>query len=114
MEASLDGVGERLVSELIAIRACRLATEWVMPLTSEPPVPHVVWSNPIECRLRELFVAACFALDERILTLVREQVLEVTPLKKIGDLKVESYAVWGQVTVVSMELVVFGDIPLGI
>ena len=40
--------------------------------------------------------------------------MEVTPLEEIGDLEAESYAVWGRVTVVSMELAVLGDIPLGV
>ena len=46
--------------------------------------------------------------------LVREQVLEVTPLKEVGDFKAECYAVWGQVTMVSMELTVLGEIPFGV
>ena len=40
--------------------------------------------------------------------------MEVTLLEEIGELKAESYAVWGRVTVVSMELAVLGDIPLGV
>ena len=40
--------------------------------------------------------------------------MEVTPLEEIGDLEAESYAIWGEVTMVSMELVILGDIPLGV
>ena len=40
--------------------------------------------------------------------------MEVTPLEEIGDLEVEGYAVWCQVTVISMELAILGDIPLGV
>ena len=40
--------------------------------------------------------------------------MEVTPLEVVSDLKAESYAIWGRVTVVSMKLAVLGDIPLGI
>ena len=53
-------------------------------------------------------------LDKCVLTLVREQVLEVTLLEEVGDLEAQSYAVWGRVTVVSMEFAVLGDIPLGV
>ena len=38
----------------------------------------------------------------------------MTPLEEIGDLEAEGYAVWGRVTVISMKLVVLGDIPLGV
>ena len=38
----------------------------------------------------------------------------MTPLEEVGDLEVKSYAVWGRVAVVSMELAVLGDIPLGV
>ena len=40
--------------------------------------------------------------------------MEVTPLEEVDDFEAESYAVWGRVTVVSMELAVLGDIPLGV
>ena len=40
--------------------------------------------------------------------------MEMTPLEEVGDFEVESYAVWGRVTVVFMELAVLGDIPLGV
>ena len=38
LEAPLGGVREELVSRLTAARACRLAAEYVIPLTSEPPM----------------------------------------------------------------------------
>ena len=38
----------------------------------------------------------------------------MTPLEEISDLETEGYAVWGRVTVISMELAVLGDIPLGV
>ena len=38
MEAALGGVGEVMVSRLTASRACRLAAEYVIPLTFEPPM----------------------------------------------------------------------------
>ena len=38
----------------------------------------------------------------------------MTPLEVVSDFEAKSYAVWGRVTVVSMELAVLGDIPLGV
>ena len=38
LKATHGGVGEALVSRLTAAHACRLAVEYVIPLTSEPPV----------------------------------------------------------------------------
>ena len=40
--------------------------------------------------------------------------MEVTPLKEVGDLEADSYAIWGRVTVVSIKLAILCDIPLGV
>ena len=40
--------------------------------------------------------------------------MEVTPLEEIGNLEAECYAIWGQMTVISMKLAVLGNIPLGV
>ena len=38
----------------------------------------------------------------------------MAPLEKVGDLKVKRYALCGRMVVVSMELAIFGDVPLGV
>ena len=41
LEAALGGMGEVLISGWTTTRACRLAAEYVIPLTSEPLVMMV-------------------------------------------------------------------------
>ena len=70
--------------------------------------------NSFRCRLYRLFITACLTLDEGVFAPVREQVLEMTLLEEVGNLKASSHAVWGRVAMIPMELVIFGDIPLGV
>ena len=43
--------------------------------------------NSFRCRLCGLFIAVCLVLGEGIFALVREQVLEVTPLEEVDNLE---------------------------
>ena len=38
----------------------------------------------------------------------------MTPLKEVGDLEAKSYAVWGRVAMILVELAIFGGIPFGV